>query len=130
MNIEVKNFLGVCENEGILQEWFCVSDTRESTVFKKVYICQVGGKLCPCHKYVIKYFPQDTLFICWNAQIKNRKNYRLQKKKAIESLEYNKLIAQKGIEFAWGEQEDVYVFNMQDINRFTNFIKNLEKENE
>lgn len=116
-------FLTLCEKEGIPCEWFCTSNAREGTVFDKVYKYPAGESWKPYHKYAIKYFPQDDLFICWNAQIKKRKYYRLLKKEADFRLERNQLIAKKGIEFAWRAQEDVYVFKTIDVQKFIDFLK-------
>lgn len=118
-------FLEFCKKEGVPSEWFCVSEARTHTIFDKVYTYQARDKWTPDYKYAIKYFPQDDLFICWNAQIKKRKNYRLMKEEVLYRLEQNQLIAKKGIEFAWRDKEDVYVFKTENINQFVKFIKIL-----
>lgn len=127
MNSGIRYFLHCCEQVGISIDDFCASEARKDTVFEKAYINQTGNKLQLFHKFVIKYYPQDDLFICWKAHIKNRKNYRLLKKEVLDKLECNQLVAKKGIEFAWRELEDVYVFKTSDIHIFLEFLK-LQEE--
>lgn len=127
MNKGIIYFLDLCENEHVPSEWFCVSEAKIDTKFDKAYIYQAREKWKPHYRYVIKYFPQDELFICWNAQIKKRKNYRLMKEEVLYRLEQNQLIAKKGIEFAWGTQEDVYVFKTENTKDFIEFIKLISK---
>ena len=121
----INYFLELCKKEGVPLELFCVSEARNNTIFDKAYTYRASEKWTPDCKYAIKYFPQDDLFICWNAQIKKRKNYRLMKEEVLYRLEQNQLIAKKGIEFVWRDKEDVYVFKTENIEHFLKFLKLL-----
>ena len=46
---------------------------------------------------------------------------------AIEALEKNKIVTQKGVEYPWRKQEDVFVFQSKDIECFLQFL--LKKTN-
>lgn len=121
-NCGINYFLKCCEKNGIPTDIFCTSQAKKDTKFEKAFVFGNINRIKDNHKYAIKYFPINDLFICWNAHIKKRNNLRLKRDTAIEALEKNEMITQKGIEYPWRKQEDVFVFQTKDIEIFLEFL--------
>lgn len=122
MDNGIPYFLECCRNEAVSCDLFCTGSARKETLAKR-YKFDTSNKLKPLHKYAIEYIPHKDFFICWNAQIKNRKVYSVSKERVHDALEQNQLIVKKGIEFKWRTQEDVYVFKQKDTSNFLEYLK-------
>ena len=122
MDKGIPYFLEYCRSEGFSCDLFCTGSARKETKADR-YKFDTSNILEPTHKYAIKYIPHKDIFICWKAQIKKRKVYSVNKEDVHNALDQNCLIVNKGIEFEWRKQEDVYVFKSEDIEKFFKCIK-------
>ena len=122
-------FQTCCDELGInFEEVFCYG--RGNTYYSKgkrnprYEFKPTIDQLLPNHKYALKYFKTEEMFLCWDLDsIPKRSIFSADKDEALNTLELLKSSFKKGIEFSFGEKEDVYVITKESAMDFLKFLK-------
>lgn len=106
-----KNFVLSYSNSGKRNSYYCTSDPYART---------------PDHKYVIKCFKDQNLYLAWNLSDKQKQSVFCLLRKDVEIIPGSIYNAQKGKEFRHGERDIVLCFDCTGIVDFLMLVKNAE----
>ena len=127
----IEYFRECCEKMQIsFEEVFCYGRGKKYYIKnkKKRYVFEPSSKqLRPYHKYVIKYFSEKDIFLCWDMKYNKkpkREDFSLDGDDVAFALENNQRIVYKNIEHPSWKQEPVYVLKTCDV---LDFLGKIDK---
>ena len=128
MSIGIEYFLDCCKQLGInFEDVFCYGrgGTYYTSGNSQRYVFQTSNtQLQPKHKYVVKYFAEDEIYLCWNREHKaKRTTFSATRKSVLEALEFMQTSFKKGVEFRNSTQEKVYALKEDDVMDFLKYLQ-------
>ena len=93
----------------------------------KRLVFNCDGRLKSEHKYAIKHFGFEKVYINWQNKLR-RQIYSLRRIDFMEALSNYNGIVEKGVGFRWKDMEEVYVIEEEHIMDFLQKIKDKESE--
>lgn len=132
MSIGIEYFSDCCKQLGInFEDVFCYG--RGGTYYTKgkniqQYVFKPSDKqLRESHKYVLKYFADDKIFLCWDLKYNHKTKRRIfnaDRKDVLSALgSKNLMFFGKGIINKNADQERVYVLTADDVMAFLQNLK-------
>lgn len=123
-----KIFETCCNNLGInFEEVFCYGKGNTFSVDGNIqrYVFQTTKtQLKPKHKYVVKYFAKEEMYLCWSREHKEKRTkFSATRRSVLEALEFTQLSFEKGVEFRNGTQEKVYAFKKENVIDFLKYLQ-------
>lgn len=100
---------------------FSRKDNSLSYTFKPSRI-----QLQPQHKYVIKYFSKDAIYLCWDLKYNHepkREVFSANRKDVLAALENNQNCFEKWIEYSNRKKEIVHLRSDKNLVEFLKYIK-------